>query len=79
MSTGVGLNSTSTIQSENESKSPKKEKRPKPVKAALTVLKPSPSMVDMRVGRVLQVEKHPNADSLYVEVSRVKSGFGCLI
>jgi len=28
---------------------------------------PVPSMIDLRVGKIIQVEKHPDADGLYVE------------
>ncbi|KAH7102529.1 nucleic acid-binding protein [Auriculariales sp. MPI-PUGE-AT-0066] len=52
----------------------KKEKAPKEKKAAPPPAAPKeedgppvPSMVDLRVGKIIHVEKHPDADSLYVE------------
>ncbi|KAE8543599.1 methionine-tRNA ligase, beta subunit [Cryptococcus gattii VGV] len=51
-------------------KKEKKEKKEKPAKApkpAAEVTDPMPSMIDMRVGKVLDVKRHPDADSLYVE------------
>ncbi|OXC69686.1 methionine-tRNA ligase, beta subunit [Cryptococcus neoformans] len=51
-------------------KKEKKEKKEKPAKAPKPVAEvtgPMPSMIDMRVGKVLDVKRHPDADSLYVE------------
>ncbi|KAF9974389.1 G4 quadruplex nucleic acid binding protein [Actinomortierella ambigua] len=51
-------------------KKEKKEKAPKAPKAAAAPAAPSvpqPWQVDLRVGKILSVEKHPDADSLYVE------------
>ncbi|WRT69296.1 methionine-tRNA ligase, beta subunit [Kwoniella shivajii] len=52
-------------------KKEKKEKKEKPAKnqpaAKEEPTGPLPSMIDMRVGRVLDVKRHPDADSLYVE------------
>ncbi|EAL19991.1 hypothetical protein CNBF3180 [Cryptococcus deneoformans B-3501A] len=51
-------------------KKEKKEKKEKPAKApkpAAEATGPMPSMIDMRVGKVLDVKRHPDADSLYVE------------
>ncbi|KAI9679237.1 MAG: hypothetical protein M1817_005256 [Caeruleum heppii] len=47
---------------------PKKEKAPKPAKApaAAKELTLSPSLIDLRVGHILEAIPHPNADSLYV-------------
>ncbi|KAI9636897.1 putative tRNA binding protein [Dioszegia hungarica] len=48
----------------------KKEKKAKPAKAQPVKEAPTgpmPSMIDLRVGKVLDVKKHPEADSLYVE------------
>ncbi|KAK1922631.1 putative tRNA binding protein [Papiliotrema laurentii] len=48
----------------------KKEKKEKPAKAPVAKEEPAapaPSMIDMRVGKVLEVSKHPDADSLYIE------------
>ncbi|OCF78868.1 methionine-tRNA ligase, beta subunit [Kwoniella mangroviensis CBS 8886] len=51
-------------------KKEKKEKKEKPAKAQPVKEEPTgplPSMIDMRVGKVLDVKRHPDADSLYVE------------
>ncbi|CAD6573333.1 MAG: G4 quadruplex nucleic acid binding protein [Tremellales sp. Tagirdzhanova-0007] len=48
----------------------KGQKKEKPAKAVAHKEEPSgpmPSMIDMRVGKVLDVKKHPDAESLYVE------------
>jgi aminoacyl tRNA synthase complex-interacting multifunctional protein 1 len=48
-------------------KKDKKEKQPKQPKNAPAPDKPfSPALIDLRVGRILKAENHPNADSLYV-------------
>ncbi|KAF9354096.1 G4 quadruplex nucleic acid binding protein, partial [Mortierella sp. NVP85] len=60
------------------SDAPKKEKKAKAPKAAAPAAAsssssssspatPQPWQVDLRVGKILKVEKHPDADSLYVE------------
>ncbi|WWC63788.1 methionine-tRNA ligase, beta subunit [Kwoniella dejecticola CBS 10117] len=54
----------------NGQKKEKKEKKEKAPKAPAVKEEPTgplPSMIDMRVGRVLDVKRHPDADSLYVE------------
>ncbi|CDZ96847.1 nucleic acid-binding protein [Phaffia rhodozyma] len=48
-------------------KKEKKEKKPKAPVVAAEPTGPMPSMIDLRVGHILSVEKHPDADSLYVE------------
>ncbi|PWN41665.1 nucleic acid-binding protein [Ceraceosorus guamensis] len=46
----------------------KKEKAPKPAKAAPAPAgSPQPSQIDLRVGKIVSIEKHPDADSLYLE------------
>ncbi|KAI8322018.1 nucleic acid-binding protein, partial [Martensiomyces pterosporus] len=45
-------------------KKEKKEKRQAPPKEELKIV---PSMIDLRVGHILEASKHPDADSLYVE------------
>ncbi|KAJ2810231.1 G4 quadruplex nucleic acid binding protein, partial [Coemansia sp. 'formosensis'] len=45
----------------------KKEKEKKQPAAAKEETKIVPSMIDLRVGHILDVQKHPDADSLYVE------------
>lgn len=40
-----------------------------PPKQAEEVGEPQPSMIDLRVGKIVGISKHPDADSLYVEVS----------
>ncbi|WWD06983.1 methionine-tRNA ligase, beta subunit [Kwoniella europaea PYCC6329] len=55
---------------EGGKKKEKKEKKEKPAKAQPVKEEPTgplPSMIDMRVGKVLDVKRHPDADSLYVE------------
>ena len=47
-------------------KKEKKEKAPKPAKAPAKERSLSPSLIDLRVGHILQCIPHPNADSLYV-------------
>ncbi|KAJ2343673.1 G4 quadruplex nucleic acid binding protein, partial [Coemansia sp. RSA 2618] len=42
----------------------KKEKKPQPASKDVVIV---PSMIDLRVGHIVDVEKHPNADALYVE------------
>nr|KAH9891619.1 hypothetical protein C8Q73DRAFT_801198 [Cubamyces lactineus] len=60
-------------QSQKEGKSQKKEKKakePKPQedkKKAEDAGEPVPSMIDLRVGRIVDIKKHPDADGLYVE------------
>lgn len=46
----------------------KGEPSPKQV-AGEDVGEPQPSMIDLRVGKIVEISKHPDADSLYVEVS----------
>ena len=38
---------------------------------------PQPSMIDLRVGKIVEISKHPDADSLYVEVSLSASTCEC--
>ncbi|OCF32434.1 methionine-tRNA ligase, beta subunit [Kwoniella heveanensis BCC8398] len=55
---------------EGGKKREKKEKKEKTAKAQPAKEEPTgplPSMIDMRVGKVLDVKRHPDADSLYVE------------
>ena len=47
----------------------KKGELPPKQAAAEDVGEPQPSMIDLRVGKIVQISKHPDADSLYVEVS----------
>lgn len=47
-------------------KKEKKEKVPKPTKALPKETPPTPSLIDLRVGHILECIPHPNADSLYV-------------
>jgi aminoacyl tRNA synthase complex-interacting multifunctional protein 1 len=48
-------------------KKEKKEKKAAAPAAPATPAVPAPSMIDLRVGKVLDVKRHPDADSLYVE------------
>ncbi|KAJ7175850.1 hypothetical protein C8R46DRAFT_1079796, partial [Mycena filopes] len=56
-----------------EGKTQKKEKKEKKEKAAPAKAaaaddgEPVPSMIDLRVGRIVDIMKHPDADGLYVE------------
>lgn len=46
----------------------KKEKAAKPAKATPAPAgPPQPSQIDLRVGKIVSIEKHPDADSLYLE------------
>ncbi|KAF9923103.1 G4 quadruplex nucleic acid binding protein [Linnemannia zychae] len=51
----------------NTQKKEKKVKAPKAPAAPVGPATPQPWQIDLRVGRILKVEKHPDADSLYVE------------
>ncbi|BGP16044.1 G4 quadruplex nucleic acid binding protein [Rhodosporidiobolus nylandii] len=48
-------------------KKEKKAKEPKPAAPAPVNEAPAPWMVDLRVGKIVDVKVHPDADSLYVE------------
>ncbi|GAA5984318.1 hypothetical protein JCM11641_006179 [Rhodosporidiobolus odoratus] len=48
-------------------KKEKKAKEPKPAAPAPVAEAPAPWMVDLRVGKIVDVKVHPDADSLYVE------------
>ncbi|KAJ2396447.1 G4 quadruplex nucleic acid binding protein [Coemansia sp. RSA 2559] len=43
---------------------PKKQQQQQPAKEELEI---APSLIDLRVGHIIKVEKHPDADALYVE------------
>lgn len=51
----------------NTQKKEKKVKAPKAPAAPAGPATPQPWQIDLRVGKILKVEKHPDADSLYVE------------
>ena len=53
----------------NEERGKKKGESPPKQAAAEDVGEPQPSMIDLRVGKIVEISKHPDADSLYVEVS----------
>ena len=53
----------------NEEGGKKKGESPPKQAAAEDVGEPQPSMIDLRVGKIVEIAKHPDADSLYVEVS----------
>ncbi|KAF5385638.1 hypothetical protein D9757_005447 [Collybiopsis confluens] len=40
---------------------------------------PVPSMIDLRVGHILDVQKHPDADGLYIEVARNYYDFSAVL
>ncbi|CAE6412721.1 unnamed protein product [Rhizoctonia solani] len=50
-----------------EGKKDKSAGEKKPAVAAADSGDPVPSMIDLRVGKIVHVEKHPDADGLYVE------------
>ncbi|KAJ1724667.1 G4 quadruplex nucleic acid binding protein [Coemansia erecta] len=52
---------------QNDEKKEKKEKKKQAAPAAKEELKIVPSMIDLRVGHIVSVKKHDDADSLYVE------------
>lgn len=45
----------------------KKIKCPKPARTPVAPTRPLPSFIDLRVGKIIDIERHPNADTLYVE------------
>ncbi|KAG0198737.1 G4 quadruplex nucleic acid binding protein, partial [Mortierella sp. GBA30] len=51
----------------NTQKKEKKVKAPKAPAVPAGPTTPQPWQIDLRVGKILKVEKHPDADSLYVE------------
>jgi aminoacyl tRNA synthase complex-interacting multifunctional protein 1 len=53
----------------NEEGGKKKGESPPKQAAAEDAGEPQPSMIDLRVGKIVEISKHPDADSLYVEVS----------
>jgi len=53
----------------SEERGKKKGESPPKQAAAEDVGEPQPSMIDLRVGKIVEISKHPDADSLYVEVS----------
>jgi aminoacyl tRNA synthase complex-interacting multifunctional protein 1 len=55
----------------NEEKGRKKGESPPKQATAEDAGEPQPSMIDLRVGKIVEISKHPDADSLYVEVSLV--------
>ncbi|KAK9762369.1 G4 quadruplex nucleic acid binding protein [Basidiobolus ranarum] len=74
----INLEAPKTQPKEKKDKEEKKEKkekkgsdRPKQPKAAAEPLVMAPSLLDLRVGHITKCEKHPDADSLYVETIEV--------
>jgi aminoacyl tRNA synthase complex-interacting multifunctional protein 1 len=53
----------------NEEGGRKKAGSPPKQAAAEDVGEPQPSMIDLRVGKIIEISKHPDADTLYVEAS----------
>ncbi|KAF9783319.1 hypothetical protein BJ322DRAFT_1070150 [Thelephora terrestris] len=51
----------------NEEGGKKKGESPPKQAAAEDAGEPQPSMIDLRVGKIVEISKHPDADSLYVE------------
>ncbi|WOO84873.1 tRNA-aminoacylation cofactor arc1 [Vanrija pseudolonga] len=62
-----GAAAAAVPEGKKKEKKEKKEKAPKAAPAAAEPTGPLPSMIDLRVGKVLDVKRHPDADSLYVE------------
>ncbi|KAF9899542.1 G4 quadruplex nucleic acid binding protein, partial [Lobosporangium transversale] len=58
---------TNTGDAQKKEKKAKAPKAPAAPAAPAAPTTPQPWQVDLRVGRILKVEKHPDADSLYVE------------
>lgn len=52
---------------EGKPKKEKKEKASAAVAQPPADSRPAPHMIDLRVGKIVKVERHPDADSLYVE------------
>ncbi|KAG0317800.1 G4 quadruplex nucleic acid binding protein [Dissophora globulifera] len=59
--------SSSSAPAFNTQKKEKKVKAPKAPVVPAGPATPQPWQIDLRVGKILKVEKHPDADSLYVE------------
>lgn len=55
------------LQEASSKKEKKKESKAVPAAAKKAGDEPSVDMLDIRVGQIVQVEQHPNADSLFVE------------
>ena len=53
----------------NEERGKKKGESPPKQAAAEDVGEPQPSMIGLRVGKIVEIAKHPDADGLHVEVS----------
>merc|ERR1712168_973469 len=51
----------------NKNEKPKKEKQPKQAQPAADSVDINVSKLNMKVGKIVSVEKHPDADTLYVE------------
>ncbi|CAI2164928.1 9673_t:CDS:2 [Funneliformis geosporum] len=62
-----GKKSDKKAAKEAEKASKKGEKKEKNKKEATAEIVISPSLLDLRVGHIIKAEKHPDADSLYVE------------
>lgn len=75
----VTQNVVNTVQAEEASTKPPKEKKPKKEKPAQTVAPVASDKaaaaeapidigrLDLRIGKIVEVQKHPDADSLYLE------------
>lgn len=70
---GVAKNATPAVaaatpaEAKKKEKAPKEKKEKKPAAAPAPDLPPVPYMIDLRVGHIIKAEKHPDADTLYVE------------
>ncbi|KAG6820183.1 hypothetical protein H0H93_004314, partial [Arthromyces matolae] len=68
-----------TEKKEKKKKEPSAEQSGKkaekaPAAAAEDSGEPVPSMIDLRIGRIVDIKKHPDADSLYVELQQIDFG-----
>lgn len=56
-----------SVAAELKPKKEKKERQAQPAKVEAAATTPIPSMIELKVGKIVSVKKHPEADSLYVE------------
>ncbi|KAJ2555702.1 G4 quadruplex nucleic acid binding protein [Coemansia sp. RSA 1933] len=63
-STGDSKTANEKKDGQAKKEKPKKQQQQQPAKEELKIV---PSLIDLRVGHIVNVEKHPDADALYVE------------
>ena len=66
LSTGITARTNSAVPVA-QGKKEKKEKKDRPAAAPKAEAEPGVDALDLRVGRIISVEQHPNAESLYLE------------